>query len=80
MGWGVIRGKRSPQPKFSVKHPNNLLPVCVVAVLTKIAVLSRVATFVKVGFLLKVRVWLKVAVLPKMYFSPEAAVSLKVAF
>ena len=43
MGWGVLRGKRSPRPKFSVKHPNNLLPVCVVAVLTKMAVLSRVA-------------------------------------
>ena len=43
MGWGAIRGKRYPQPKFSVEHPNNLLPVCVVAVLTKMAVLSRVA-------------------------------------
>ena len=40
---GVLRGKRSPRPKLSVKHPNNLLPVCVMALLTKMAVLSRVA-------------------------------------
>ena len=42
-GLGVLRGKRSPRPKFSVEHPNNLLPVCVVAVLTKMAVLSNEA-------------------------------------